>query len=229
MRTMNLKRQTIHLLLTPLIKLILFVIWRTCRVVNISGEANTTMVSKSGKPFIPCYWHQHHLFCTWYMRSLIKRGLKIGFLISPSVDGEIPANLARSWGGEIIRGSTTRTGAQAMRDMYNLVVKQGVSPVTTSDGPQGPIHVFKIGDILLSQFTQAPLLPLAYAADRAWTLKSWDKFLIPKPFSRIAIAIGEPVTIPKGLLAEDLEPMRQQMENALKGLTLEAQDALTKH
>ena len=228
MRTMDLKRQITHLLLTPLIKLILFVIWRTCRVVSISGEQSITMVNDSGKAFIPCYWHQHHLFCTWYMRGLIKRGLKIGFLISPSVDGEIPASLARSWGGEVIRGSTTRTGAQAMRDMYNLVVKQGVSPVTTSDGPQGPIHVFKIGDILLSQFTQAPLLPLAYAAERAWTLKSWDKFMIPKPFSRIAIAIGEPVTIPKGLLAEDLEPLRLQMENALKALTREAQDALIK-
>jgi lysophospholipid acyltransferase (LPLAT)-like uncharacterized protein len=160
------------------------------------------------------------------MKGLIKRGLKIGFLISPSVDGEIPAKLAQSWGGEVIRGSTTRAGALAMRDMYNLVVKQGVSPVTTSDGPQGPLHVFKIGDILLSQFTQAPLFPLAYAAEKAWTLNSWDQFIIPKPFSRIAIAIGEPVHVAKGLLAEDLEPLRLQMENALKQLTQQAQNAL---
>jgi len=226
MRTMNLKRRINYMLLTPVIKLILFVIWRTCRVVSISGEQHSTTASADGKAFIPCYWHQHHIFCSWYMQSLIKRGIKIGFLISPSVDGEIPANLARGWGGEVIRGSTTRTGAQTMRDMYNLVVKQGVSPVTTSDGPQGPIYVFKIGDILLSQFTQAPLLPLAYAAEKAWMLKSWDRFIIPKPFSRIAIVIGEPVTIPKGLLAEDLEPLRLQMENSLKALTQQAQDAL---
>ena len=111
--------------------------------------------------------------------------------------------------------------------MYNLVVKQGVSPVTTSDGPQGPLHVFKVGDILLSQFTQAPLLPLAYATDKAWIMNSWDRFIVPKPFSRIAIAIGEPVNIPKGQLAEDLEPYRLQMENALKALTQQAQDALS--
>ncbi len=226
MRTMDLKRRINHMLLTPLIKLMLFAIWRTCRVVKLVGEQHTTTVSSRGKAFIPCYWHQHHLFCTWYTKGLIKRGLKIGFLISPSVDGEIPANLARSWGGEVIRGSTTRTGAQAMRDMYNLVVKQGVSPVTTSDGPQGPLHVFKIGDILLSQFTQAPLLPLAYAAEKAWRIKSWDRFIIPKPFSRIAIVIGPPLTIPKGLLTEDLEPLRLQMENTLKQLTQQAQDAL---
>lgn len=226
MRTMTLKRRIIYALLTPILKLIIFVVWRTCRVVSISGEENAQNVTQSDGPFIPCYWHGHHFYCSWYMKKLIRQGLKIGFLVSPSVDGEIPAKLARSWGAEVIRGSTTRTGAQAMRDMYNLVVKQGVSPVTTSDGPQGPVHVFKIGDILLSQFTQAPLFPLAYAADRAWTLKSWDRFMIPKPFSRIAIAIGEPVTIPRGLLAEDLEPYRLQMENALKGLTQLAENNL---
>ncbi|MGD9385207.1 MAG: lysophospholipid acyltransferase family protein [Thioalkalispiraceae bacterium] len=223
---MDFKRRLSYALLTPIIRLILFVIWRTCKVVDIAGEQHARNVGASGKPFIPCYWHQHHLFCTWYMKRLIKQGLKIGFLISPSVDGEIPAKLARSWGAEVIRGSTTRAGAQTMRDMYTLVVKQGVSPVTTSDGPQGPLHVFKLGDLLLSQFTQAPLLPLAYAADKAWTLSSWDRFMIPKPFSRIAIAIGEPVQIPKGLLPEDLEPLRLQMENALKGLTEQAENTL---
>ena len=226
MRTMNPKRRLTNALLTPILQLLLFIIWRSCRVVSIQGEQHVEAVASSDKAFVPCYWHQHHLFCTWYMKKLIKRGLKIGFLISPSVDGEIPARLARSWGGEVIRGSTTRTGAQAMRDMFNLVVKQKVSPVTTSDGPQGPVHVFKLGDILLSQFTQSPLLPLAYACSNSWMLNSWDKFIIPKPFSKIAITIGEPTTIPKGIVAEDLEPMRMQMENALKDLTKQAQDTI---
>ncbi len=223
---MNRKRRIQYALITPILKLILFVLWRSCRVVQIIGTEHIDKIAKSKKPFIPCYWHQQHLFCTWYMKKLIKRGLKIGFLISPSVDGEIPAKLARAWGGEIIRGSTTRTGAQAMRDMYTLVVKQGISPVSTSDGPQGPIHTFKMGDVLLAQFTQAPLIPLAYAAEKAWMLGSWDKFLIPKPFSRIVIVIGEPVYVAKGIVAEDLEPVRLQMENSLKQLTKTAQATL---
>lgn len=218
MREMTPGRRLAYALLKPVVKLLFGIIWLTCRVVRIDGEEHVHQASADGKPFIPCYWHQHHFFCTWYMRKLIQRGLKIGFLISPSVDGEIPAQLAREWGGEVIRGSTTRTGAQAMRDMYNIVVKRGISPVSTSDGPTGPIHVFKIGDILLSQFTQAPLLPLSYAASRAWYLKSWDRFIIPKPFSRIVITIGEPVTVPKGLLAEDLEPYRLQMQSSLREL-----------
>ena len=222
MREMTPRRRLTYALLKPIIKLLFGLIWSSCRVVRIEGEQYVTQVSAEGKAFIPCYWHQHHFFCSWYMRKLIKRGVKIGFLISPSVDGEIPAQLARDWGGEIIRGSTTRTGAQAMRDMYNIVVKQGISPVSTSDGPTGPLHVFKIGDILLSQFTQAPLLPLSYAASRAWYLKSWDRFMIPKPFARIAITIGAPLTIPKGLLVEDLEPYRLQMQTTLQALAEQA-------
>ena len=226
MRTMTFKRRVTYALLTPLLKVILFLIWRTCRVVHIDGEQYIARIHSEGKACIPCYWHQHHLFCTWFMRTWIKRGMKIGFLISPSVDGEIPARLAKSWGAEVIRGSTTRAGAQTMRDMYTIVVKQGISPVTTSDGPQGPIHVFKMGDILLSQFTQAPLLPLSYAADRFWQVNSWDKFIIPKPFARIAIVIGEPVTIDKKIHRDDLEPQRLALENALKSITAQATSLL---
>lgn len=226
MRTMTFKRRVTYALLTPLLKVILFLIWRTCRVVHIDGEQYIARIHSEGKACIPCYWHQHHLFCTWFMRTWIKRGMKIGFLISPSVDGEIPARLAKSWDAEVIRGSTTRAGAQTMRDMYTIVVKRGISPVTTSDGPQGPIHVFKMGDILLSQFTQAPLLPLSYAADRFWQVNSWDKFIIPKPFARIAIVIGEPVTIDKKIHRDDLEPQRLALENALKSITTQATSLL---
>lgn len=227
MREMTPGRRLAYLLLKPVIQLLFSVIWSSCRVVRIEGEQHIDTLRATNKPFIPCYWHQHHFYCAWYMRKLIKRGFKIGFLISPSVDGEIPARLAREWGGVVIRGSTTRTGAQAMRDMYNVVAKQGISPVTTSDGPQGPLHVFKIGDILLAQFTQAPLLPFSYAANRAWVLKSWDRFIIPKPFARVAITIGAPVYIPKGLLTEDLEPLRLQMQNTLLSLGQRASELVT--
>lgn len=226
MREMTFQRRLGYALLKPVVRLLFTVIWSTCRVVQIKGEEHIDALASTGKPFIPCYWHQHHFYGTWYMRRLLRRGLRIGFLISPSVDGEIPAQLAKGWGAQVIRGSTTRAGAQAMRDMYTIVVKNGISPVTTSDGPQGPLHVFKLGDIMLAQFTQAPLLPFSYAANRAWTLKSWDRFIIPKPFARIAIVLGAPVHIPKALLAEDLEPLRLQMQDTLMNLGEQARQAL---
>lgn len=218
-----------YFLLSSLLKLIVRVIWSTCRVEKIIGEENVEQITKDGKAFIPCYWHQQIIFGAWYMRKLLTRGIKVGFLVSPSKDGEIAANVIKSWGGTVIRGSETRTGAQAMRDMYTLIARENVSPAINSDGPQGPLHVFKVGDLMLSQFTKAPLLPLAYASSSAWHLNSWDKFIVPKPFSRVAIAIGEPFITPKGLRAEDLEPQRLQMENTLKDLTRQAQKVLNSH
>jgi hypothetical protein len=226
MRTMTIKRQLLYALVTPLVKLILRGLWSTYRIVHISGEENLEPVIASKKPLIPCYWHQHHFVCAQFLRRFLRRGIKLGFLISPSVDGEVPARIARSWGAEVIRGSTTRAGAQALRDMYTIVVKQGVSPVTTSDGPQGPLHVFKLGDILLAQFTQAPLLPLSYAADRYWQLRSWDQFIIPKPFARIAICVGQPYAVARGVHSDDLEPQRRTMENRLISLNAQAHTLL---
>lgn len=226
MRTMTHQRQILYAVLTPLLRLILASLWLTYRLVDIRGETPLRQHAADRKPIIPCYWHQHHFVCAQYLRRFISQGIKLGFLISPSVDGEMPARVARHWGAEVIRGSTTRTGAQAMRDMYLLIAKQGVSPVTTSDGPQGPLHVFKVGDLLLSQLTQAPLLPISYAADRVWIFRSWDKFMIPKPFARISICVGQPYLVPKGIPVEDLEPHRLAMQNQLLHLAELAQQSL---
>ncbi len=226
MAQLTLKQKTKIVLLTPIVKAMLMLVWSTCRVQRILGEENLSDILSGERTFLPCYWHQNHVFGAWYMRKLLRKGRKIGFLVSPSRDGEIPARIIRSWGATVIRGSTTRAGAQAMRDMYEIIVKQGVSPVTTSDGPQGPLHKFKLGDVLLSQFTRAPLVPFSYAAERAWRLSSWDQFVIPKPFSRIAIAIGRPCLIPRGQSPEELEETRQQMEDELNLLGRQANDAL---
>lgn len=97
----------------------------------------------------------------------------------------------------------------------------------TSDGPQVPIHVFKKGDILLAQITQAPLLPLSYAGYSNWQLKPRDKFIILKQFAHIAIVVGEPVIIDKKIHRDDLEPQRLVLENALKSITLQATGLLS--
>jgi lysophospholipid acyltransferase (LPLAT)-like uncharacterized protein len=218
MRVLTWKRKLGYAIIRPIIKLILSSFWWTCRVEKIIGDEHAQKLIKKGDPIIPCYWHQMHIFGSWYMRKLQKRGLKIGFLISPSVDGEVPAKIVESWGAVAIRGSSNRTGARALKDMYNTIVKDKVSPVTTSDGPTGPVHEFKQGAVMLAQLTQSPMLPIAYMASRYWESKSWDKFIIPKPFSRIVIAVGEPHNIDKKSNAEKLEEERVKMETAMNNL-----------
>jgi len=220
------KRKLTLFIAIPLVKLILFLVWRSCRIKVVLGEEYTDALLNTNKPFIPCYWHQRHIFCARYLLGKMRQGLKLGFLISPSSDGEIAARIIKTWGAIPIRGSTTRTGARAMRDLYETINKHGISPVTTSDGPTGPTQVFKPGAVMLSQLTQAPMLPLAYAATGVWELNSWDRFLIPKPFSKVVVAIGKPRLAPKGVSLTELEPLRLEMEQALNQLIKDAEQAL---
>lgn len=223
MRVMSWKRKLSYAIIRPIVKLLMSIFWWTCRVEKIIGDEHAQRLIDKGQPIIPCYWHQMHIFGSWYMRKLQKRGLKIGFLVSPSVDGEVPAKIVESWGAVAIRGSSNRTGARALKDMYSTIVKDRVSPVTTPDGPTGPVHEFKQGAIMLAQLTQSPMLPIAYAANKFWELKTWDNFIIPKPFSRIIIAVGEPHHINKKLNAEEMEKARVAMEKDMNTLIEVAQ------
>ena len=203
--------------------------WRTCRVVKVVGDEHTVRAleatSSASPSLIPVYWHQHQLFCAKYLLEQKPRGLKLGFLISPSVDGEIGVMIVSRFGGHSIRGSASHTGARALRDYYDALVKQGVSPSITPDGPKGPRFVFKPGAILLSQMSQRPMLPLAYYASRA-SLIAGDKFVIPWPFSRIVIAVGAPRQVPRILQPAALEALQKEMAAELKALFATARDAL---
>ena len=191
--------------------------WRTCRVVHVVGDEHMAQALAATPSVIPVYWHQHQLFCAKYLLEQKPRGLKLGFLISPSVDGEIGVMIVDRFGGHSIRGSASHTGARALRDYYDALVKQGVSPSITPDGPKGPRFVFKPGAILLSQMSQRPMMPLAYYASRA-SLIAWDKFVIPWPFSRIVIAVGQPRQVPRTLQPAALEALQKEMAAELKSL-----------
>ena len=209
----GLKQSLTKMIVYGLIRLI----WRTCKV-TVNGDEHARGLIASNTAFIPCYWHQQHIFCSWYLLQLHKQGLKLGFLVSPSKDGDAPAAIVESLGAIAIRGSSNRTGAKALRDLYHIVHTDGVSTVTTPDGPTGPIFKFKPGAVMLSQLTQCPILPLAYQAESAWSVKSWDRFIIPKPFSRITINIGAPVQIAKAINAEQQESHAVELEAELNRL-----------
>lgn len=199
--------------------------WRTCRVVRVVGDGHTREALAATPSVIPVYWHQHQLFCAKYLLDQGTRGLKLGFLISPSVDGDIGVMIVSKFGGHSIRGSASHTGARALRDYYDALVKQGISPSITPDGPKGPRFVFKPGAILLSQMSQRPMLPLAFAASRAWLI-AWDRFVIPWPFSRIVIAVGAPRQVPRTLQPAALQTLQEEMAAELKTLFGVARDAL---
>jgi hypothetical protein len=200
--------------------------WRTCRVHRVLGFERAQETVAASKAVIPVYWHQHMLFGVKALLDLRPAGLRIGFLISPSVDGTAPAMLVGRIGGHVIRGSSTHTGARALRDYYETIVKQSISPALTPDGPRGPMHEFKPGAVMLSQVTGKPILPIAVAASRKFTFPTWDRFELPLPFSRVVIAYGEPVKMPRGMDAQGLARMQEEMAGRLLALTDEARQAL---
>jgi lysophospholipid acyltransferase (LPLAT)-like uncharacterized protein len=199
--------------------------WLTCRVVRVEGGEHLRAALAKAPSLVPVYWHQHQLFCGRYLIEQTRSGLKVGWLISPSVDGDLGAMMVRRLGGHVIRGSSTHTGARALRDYYQALMKENISPAITPDGPRGPRFEIKPGAILLSQMSQRPILPMAYAASRAWLIK-WDKFVIPVPFSRIVIAVGPPVYVPRVTDAATVEQFQGELKSELKRLYGVAKDFL---
>jgi lysophospholipid acyltransferase (LPLAT)-like uncharacterized protein len=221
-------RRLAYALLAPLLLGAIRLWWASCRVVRVVGSEHLEQALSAHGSLLPCYWHQHELFCGRYLLQQRARGLVAGFLISPSVDGEVPARIAARLGARVIRGSSTRTGARALRDYYRLLVDEGVSPVITPDGPTGPRFRFKPGGLLLAQLSGRPLVPMAFAASRAWTF-GWDRFVLPWPFARIAIAVGEPVLVGKDVqLSDEIASggLQRRMEQSLHDTFRRAREAL---
>ncbi len=220
-RRMTRARRVLYAIAVPLGLAIIKLWWLTCRVRRIDGEENLTAALAKAPSLVPCYWHQHQLFCARYLLQRRAAGLVPGWLISPSVDGELGAMMVSRVGARVIRGSSSHTGARALRDYYVALVKDNISPVVTPDGPKGPRFKFKPGAILLAQMSGRPMLPMAYAASHAWLIQ-WDKFVIPMPFARISIAIGKPRYVARVLDAAAIEALQGEMERELKQLFAKA-------
>ena len=223
---MSVGRRLYYFLGMPVLRGIYSLVSWTYRLEAVIGDdIADRIVADKETVYAPCYWHQHHILCSNLLRRWINRGFRACFLVSASVDGEVPARVARAWGAEVIRGSANQTGALALRDMQQMM-KNGYSIVTTADGPNGPKYEFKPGAVLMARIGGVPMVPVACAAEWAWYLDRWDSFMIPKPFSRIVLAIGEPIAVPKTTPINEIEPYRVQMENATNSLARQSQELL---
>jgi lysophospholipid acyltransferase (LPLAT)-like uncharacterized protein len=218
-------RLRLYKMARPIVLALMRAVWNWGRVVQVIGAEHVGAAMSRAPSFIPVYWHQHQLLCSKYMFEIRAFGVKPGILVSPSVDGEFGAMLVRSLGGEVIRGSSSHTGARALRDFYQALVRDSISPVITPDGPKGPAFKFKAGALLLAQISQRPIIPFSYCASRV-SMISWDRFVIPWPGARIVIAVGEPVYVAKGLDATALENLQVDMEHRLTKLFETAKAAL---
>lgn len=174
--------------IAPLAIRALYTTWR----VHVTGDAGWRRLRAEQRPFVFALWHGQLLPLLAQHRG---EGTRV--LISEHRDGEIIARIAHAIGLGTIRGSTTRGAARALLAMCDAL-EHGQEIAVTPDGPRGPAHTFAPGTLVAAQRAGAPIVPIGVAASRAWRLRSWDAFMIPKPFARVEIVYGEPRSVAAG-------------------------------
>jgi lysophospholipid acyltransferase (LPLAT)-like uncharacterized protein len=197
---------------------LLTTLFATCRI-ETNGEEHYRKLIRAGQPVVFVVWHGRLLAGAYH-----QRGNGLVALISEHRDGEYIARVVRRWGYGTIRGSSTRGGTGALRGLLREV-RHGRSVVLTPDGPQGPREVMKPGALVVSQLSGAPIVPVATGADRAWSIAAgWDRFQVPKPFSRVQLSYGTPITVPRNLTEVELEEYTARVGSELGALMRKVDD-----
>ncbi len=184
----------------------------TTRVERIDAEPCDALRAE-GRSLIYVLWHGRLLPLSYHHRHW-----NVVTLISASADGEYIARVVGRWGYEVVRGSSSRGGSEALRRLVRHC-RAGRSLAITPDGPRGPRQTMKPGPILVAQLTGAALLPIAAGTDRAWWVEGWDRFLVPKPFARIRIVYGEPVFVPRDADEATLAALGADVEERINRVT----------
>jgi lysophospholipid acyltransferase (LPLAT)-like uncharacterized protein len=216
--------QRLTLAIVPrLVWLLLMIVGRTWRF-EVLAEEGVTPAFHGFTPGreIYCFWHQCVLACAWYYRST-----HATVLISQSFDGELITRTLELLGFHAVRGSSSRGGREGLIGLRR-VLDEGTPAIFTADGPRGPIYQSKPGPIRLAQITGAPIGSFHLEPQHAWTIQSWDRFQIPKPFTRIAVSWASWTNVPSELNPEQLESARADLDATLERARTRAIEYLQK-
>ncbi|MEE8278374.1 MAG: DUF374 domain-containing protein [Thermoanaerobaculia bacterium] len=168
----------------------------TYRVRVVVGRERFEELLGDGPPAVFVAWHNRSFGCGEAMaRRLRDIGGRVGILISRSRDGEIMARMADRRIFAIARGSTSAGGMSGVFRLHKLLVRERLSVTLAPDGPRGPVYECQPGAVVLAKSAAVPIVPMACSADRYWRLRSWDRMLLPKPFARVVVVVGEPLSI----------------------------------
>jgi lysophospholipid acyltransferase (LPLAT)-like uncharacterized protein len=184
--------------------------------VDFTDRGKLAGIRRSGQSVIYAFWHGRMLILAYTHRQR-----RIHILISQHRDGELIARIIERLGFVTVRGSTTRGGTKAIFEMCEKA-SSGYDVGVTPDGPKGPGFCVHPGIIYMAQRSGLPIVPITNSAQHRWTLPSWDGFIIPRPFSRAVVMLGEPINVPPDSDARQLELIRTELENRLRQLTQKA-------
>lgn len=198
--------------------------WVTCALASTirwSWEDRSGVLAPDHhQPVIYAAWHNRILLSPHIFRYITrgKPNRRLGTLVSASHDGGLIAYILELFDAVPARGSSSRRGAQALRDLLRLT-RRGCDIAITPDGPRGPRYHVQEGILVLAQFSGLPIVPVAYHLPWKKSLGSWDGFQIPLPFSRCHVTFDEPVPVPRDVTPEEFEKLRAHLETRLRAIT----------
>jgi lysophospholipid acyltransferase (LPLAT)-like uncharacterized protein len=183
---------------------------------RVEGAERYDEIVRSGRRPIMAFWHGRILPSTIFFKN---RGIVV--ITSENFDGEWIAGIIERFGYGTARGSTSRGGRRALLQLVRDM-EAGQPAAFTIDGPRGPARIAQPGAVWLSKATGNPVLPFHVEADRCWTLGSWDRTQIPKPFATLALVVGDPFTVPPDADEVQIESARGELEARLSRLEARA-------
>jgi len=200
-----------------IVRLYLQMVGRT-QGLRVEGRNYLPEVRRGGGPFLFAFWHNRLLFPAY-----LYRGTQTGVLVSPSRDGEYIALTMKLFGMVPLRGSSAKDPALGLLKLVRHL-RDGFCVAVTPDGPRGPREHVQMGVVELSKLSTVPVIPCAYAPSRRITLNSWDRFVIPLPFTTGAVVYREPISVPENASKEQMEEIRRQLEMEIRIATEQAEE-----
>jgi len=191
----------------PMLILLYGLTWK----VRWSGEENLKQAREKSGNVIYAFWHSNLLGLIYPHRFK-----NAGVMVSKSFDGEWIARIVSRLGYRVFRGSASRDGAPALLEMIKS--RDSGDLALTVDGPLGPARKVKAGVIILASNMGLPLMPITAVALKAWRLKSWDRLIIPRPFSSIEVIRGKHITVPGDIGKDEVDRLSMELEEAINGL-----------
>ena len=199
--------------------LLLKAVLSTYRLEILHEEIEEAVYSRGEVP-IYCSWHQR-----WFSGiGFLPERHPIAIMVSRSRDGEVISKMINPLGWQTVRGSSSSGGTRALRELLGCI-KKNMAIAHIVDGPRGPFGEIKPGLLSLAKISGMPIVPLIFSPERRWTFNSWDRFMIPRPFSRVIARYDRPIYVPRRLSEDGAEELRMQIEKRLRSL-YEMTDAL---
>ncbi len=200
--------------LIPVLYAVIRLYFCLIRVRSLGEEEFRNYLRQGGKA-IAAIWHQRIFLVLTYARRFGEYAPAV--MISQSRDGDMIADVARLLNFRPVRGSSSRGGREALATIIADLAEHPFA-VHAVDGPRGPRGVIKAGLISMAQLSGTPIVPVAISVNRAWVLNSWDRFLIPKPFSTVCVRWGPRIAVPASLEPAAFERLRREVEAKLRAL-----------